>query len=135
MRHTDDTDLICGVDMNRNVIVLGASHKPDRYSYKAVELLREKGYNPIPVHPRGNPVSGIAARTSLDEVKEDVGTITFYVNASVSSTLADEILSINPERVIFNPGAENEELKKRCKEHGIKTVNACTLVLLKTGQF
>lgn len=121
--------------MNTNVVVLGASDKPHRYSYKAVELLREKGYDPIPVHPRGRPVSGIPARTSLTEVTEDVDTVTLYVNAFVSSNAAEEIVNLHPRRVIFNPGAENEELAARCRESGIETTNACTLVLLKTSQF
>ncbi len=121
--------------MNTHVVVLGASDKPDRYSYKAVELLREKGYDPIPVHPRGRAVSGIPARRSLAEVTEDVDTVTLYVNASVSAQMAEEIVNMRPRRIIFNPGAENEELAVRCRESGIETMNACTLVLLKTAQF
>jgi len=121
--------------MNKNVVVLGASHKPDRYSYKAVELLREKGYNPIPVHPRGNGVSGVPARVSLDEVNEEVDTVTLYVNSRVSSELADGIISLKPRRVIFNPGAENSDLLEKLEQAGIEGREACTLVLLKTGQF
>ena len=121
--------------MNKNVIVLGASHKPDRYSYKAVELLKEKGYNPIPVHPRGNPVSGIPVRISLSDVKEEVDTISVYVNKNISLPMKDEIIKLKPRRVIFNPGAENRSLAAELDKQGIQTVEACTLVLLKTGQF
>ena len=121
--------------MNTHVVVLGASDKPHRYSYKAVELLREKGYDPIPVHPRAREVSGIPVRASLAEVTEDVDTVTLYVNATVSSGMAEEILALRPRRIIFNPGAENEELAARCGESGIEAVRACTLVLLKTEQF
>jgi predicted CoA-binding protein len=121
--------------MSKNVVVLGASHKPERYSYKAVGLLREKGYNPIPVHPRGNPVGGIPARISLNEVEEDVDTVSVYVNKNISGKMTDEIIALNPKRVIFNPGAENESLEKELEKNGIKAVEACTLVLLRTGQF
>jgi uncharacterized protein len=37
--------------MNKNVVVLGASPKEDRYSNKALKLLSEKGYNAISVNP------------------------------------------------------------------------------------
>ena len=38
-----------------NVAVLGASNKPDRYSYKAVKKLSEKGHVPLtrPPDPQG----------------------------------------------------------------------------------
>lgn len=121
--------------MKTNVVILGASHKPDRYSYRAVEFLQKKGYNPIPVHPRGNSVCGIDTRTSLAEVDEDIDTITLYVNSTISSKSADAIIEASPRRVIFNPGAENRPLLERLQSNGIECREACTLVLLRTGQF
>jgi len=45
------------------------------------------------------------------------------------------ILALKPKRIIFNPGAENEELAELARLKGIKALDACTLVLLSTGQY
>jgi hypothetical protein len=47
----------------------------------------------------------------------------------------DYILSLNPKRIIFNPGTENYELEKMAEEKGIEPVEACTLVMLSIGQY
>jgi hypothetical protein len=45
------------------------------------------------------------------------------------------ILSLKPQRVIFNPGTENDELEELLKASDISYMEACTLVLLNTGQY
>ena len=117
------------------VAVLGASPKEDRYSFKAMRMLREHGHQPIPIHPAGHTVDGIAGLKSLSEIDQPVDTLTFYVNSKISSGLKDDILKLNPRRVIFNPGAENEELAEVLESAGIEVVIACTLVMLATGAF
>lgn len=118
-----------------NVAVLGASGKPDRYSYKAVMLLREKGHRPLPVHPSLPEVAGIAVYPSLKDITEDIHTISVYLSARNSNRVAGDILESGARRVIFNPGAENADLAAKLKAGNIEPVEACTLVLLKTGQF
>ncbi len=118
-----------------NVAVLGASDKPERYSYKAVEMLAEKGHAVFPVHPAAASVVGRPVFKRLVDIAEPLDTITVYLGAERSSALADEIAGARPRRVIFNPGAENPELAKRLEAAGVETVNACTLVMLRTGRF
>lgn len=117
------------------VAVLGASPKEDRYSLKAMRLLKEHGHRPIPIHPAGHTVDGVTGLRSLSEIEQPVDTLTVYVNSKISNSQKDEILELNPRRVIFNPGAENEELAETLKNSGIEIVNACTLVMLTTGAF
>jgi hypothetical protein len=117
------------------VVVLGASPKPERYSNQAVAMLLECDYDVIPVNPSGATVHGLAAAKSLDEIKSEVNTLTMYVGAQISSAREAAILKLNPERVIFNPGSENPALESTLADAGIKVIHACTLVLLRTGQF
>jgi len=117
------------------VAVLGASTKEDRYSFQAVRLLKENGHQPIPVHPAGHTVDGIPGVKSLDDIKGSIDTLSVYVNADISDAEYDRIIKLNPRRVVFNPGAENDVLAARLEEQGIETVKACTLVLLRTEQF
>ncbi len=117
------------------VAVLGASPKEDRYSYKAMVLLKEYGYQPIPVHPSGHVVEGQVSLKSLDDIKEPVDTLTMYVGPDISKGELERILKLKPRRVIFNPGAENYELSEKLQAAGIEVVQACTLVMLRTGLF
>ena len=118
-----------------NVAVIGASDNPERYSYKAVKLLTQKGHQVFPVHRRIKSIDGEPVYEYIGDIKEPVDTVTLYVGADISSQLADEILAKKPSRIIFNPGAENPELMNKAAGAGVKTVNACTLVMLNTSQF
>lgn len=118
-----------------NVAVIGASDKPERYSYLAVKLLQEKGHTVFPVHQRIKMIDGQKVYPSIKDITEPIDTISLYVAADVSTQLSRDLFEKNPKRIIFNPGAENSELEKSASMVGIKTLNACTLVMLRTGQF
>lgn len=118
-----------------NVAVIGASKKPERYSYRAIKLLGEKGHNVFPVHPALRNVDGVKVYRSLNDIKDYIDTITFYVSAQNSDRITDDILRTVPRRAIFNPGAENASLAEKLKRINIEVLEACTLVLLKTNQF
>jgi predicted CoA-binding protein len=120
------------------VAVLGASSDPNRYSYKALELLKQYGHRPLPIHPREKIILDLNVVSSLRDLinqKESVDTLTMYVNPALSTPLTADILELKPKRVIFNPGTENPPLQKELASHGIKVEEACTLVLLRTGQY
>jgi len=118
-----------------NAAVLGASPKEDRYSFKAVHMLKEHGYTPIPVHPAGHTVDGIPGVKSITEIKSPLDTLTMYVNAAISDKEYDNIIALKPRRVIFNPGSENSALAEKLRKAGIEVVEACTLVMLQTNQY
>ena len=118
-----------------NVVVVGASDKPDRYSYKAVMLLKEKGHTVFPVHPRIKTINGMEVFPSIQNISAAIDTVSLYVAADISNVMVEDILNTKPKRIIFNPGAENPSLFQKGNDSGIKTLNACTLVLLNTGQF
>lgn len=122
-------------DDKQNVVVLGASPKADRYSNKAVRLLVQHGHRVIPVHPTVETIEGLAVSHNLSDITDHIDTLTVYVSETVSSSLQDDMLGLHPDRVLFNPGAENAPLRKTLEQHGIRTREACTLVLLTTGQF
>ena len=118
-----------------NVAVIGASNNPERYSYKAVMLLKEKGHTVFSVHQRIKEIEGTMVFPSIRDVPQKIDTVSLYVAADISTKIGDELLAVQPRRVIFNPGAENPELAARASALGILPVNACTLVMLRTGQF
>ena len=121
--------------MAETVVILGASINPDRYSYKTQQVLMEKGYTPVPVNPRYDQIDGIQCYSELKSLECNIDTITIYVKPAILRNMTEDIIHVNPRRVIFNPGAECREVSARLESAGIKVQNACTLVLLNTSQF
>lgn len=117
------------------VVVIGASKNPERYSNKAIKMLLEYGHQPVPVAPALDQVEGLPALARPEEVSGAVDTVTMYVGPARQQDLLDAIIALKPRRVIFNPGTENVEAYARLAAAGIETTEACTLVLLRTGQF
>ncbi|MFZ8933047.1 MAG: CoA-binding protein [Bacteriovoracaceae bacterium] len=119
---------------NLNVAILGASDHEYRYSYKANSLLKENGFNTFLVNPNHDVIKGQKCFKSVSELN-DIDTITVYVRDSISNSMIDDIIKLAPRRVIFNPGSENDLIYKQLQDNKIIVEQACTLVLLNTGQF
>jgi uncharacterized protein len=117
------------------VAVIGASPKPDRYAYKAMQMLREYGHQAVPVNPAFAEVLGEKCYPTISDIPTKIDTATLYVGKHRSDLLAGQILGAHPRRIIFNPGAENAELAKRADELAIETIEGCTLVMLRSGLF
>ena len=119
---------------SKKTVVLGASPNPDRYSNMAVRRLRNAGH-PVSAIGRNPATIGDVEIATEQQAITDVDTVTLYLNAGNQKEYYDYILSLHPRRIIFNPGAENPELEALASAHGIQPVEACTLVLLSTGQY
>jgi predicted CoA-binding protein len=118
----------------KKTLVLGASDNPSRYSYLAINRLRQRGHPVVAIGRRVGNVSDVALIKDKIAV-DDIDTVTLYLNNKHQQEYHDYILSLKPKRIIFNPGAENPELEKLAEENWIETMEACTLVLLSTGQY
>jgi len=115
-------------------MVLGASVKEERYSNKAIKLLREYEHEVVAIGLREGKVGDVSIRTDRPEM-DDIDTITLYLSPKNQVPYEEYIFKIAPKRVIFNPGTENPDFQNRLKEKGIFCEVACTLVLLRTSQF
>jgi uncharacterized protein len=116
----------------KKTIVLGATPNADRYAYQAVCLLSEKGHEVIPVGIRKGNIEGILIQNGMPII-ENVDTITLYINEKLQPNYYDYIFSLNPKRLIFNPGTENMALISLAKARGIDIEIGCTLVMLRIG--
>jgi len=121
--------------MKENVAILGASKKEERYSNKALRMLLEYGHSVYPVHPVLQDIEGHKVYSELKDIQDNINTLTVYVSPKWITPMIDEIVKLNPGRVILNPGTESDELKTALDGAGIPWLEACTLVLLRTGQF
>ncbi|MCK4906778.1 MAG: CoA-binding protein [Spirochaetes bacterium] len=118
-----------------NVAIYGASQKRERYSKLVYDLLKEKGYNIFPIHPKLTEIEGTKVYRSLSEITEKIDTITMYVSEKRHDLIEDDLLNTDARRVVFNPGTENQSLQQKLEESGKLVVEGCSLVMLKTGQW
>lgn len=122
---------------HKKTLVIGASTNPERYAYKAIQSLTNHkhpviaiGNKPETIMPHNIPIY-----TQLIYPIPNLHTISLYINPDIQKQYYDYIISLKPQRIIFNPGTENDELQQLAEKNNIFTLHACTLVLLSTAQY
>jgi hypothetical protein len=121
--------------MEKNkTLVLGASDNPARYSNMAIRMLRNHGHDVAAIGAKDTRVEDVEVSREKS-MREDIDTVTLYLNPVLQQPYYDYILSLNPRRIIYNPGTENPELQEMAEKRGIENMEACTLVLLSTSQY
>jgi uncharacterized protein len=119
---------------NKKTLVLGASTKPERYSFKAITKLIENGHSVLAIGQNTGEIAGVKIYTKAIPLSK-VNTVSLYLNAVRQKDYYNYIVEAQPKRVIFNPGTENPEFYQLLELNGIKVEIACTLVLLATNQY
>jgi predicted CoA-binding protein len=115
-------------------IVLGASPNPERYAHKAVLLLQKNGIETFPIGIKKGSINGLQIINGKPML-ENIHTVTLYLGINAQQEYYNYLLDLNPKRVIFNPGTENNELQNILTQKGIECVEYCTLVMLSIGMF
>ncbi|GAA4454856.1 CoA-binding protein [Rurimicrobium arvi] len=118
----------------KKTLVLGASENPDRYSNMAIRRLRAHQHEVLAIGNKEGKVLDVAIQKETEPF-EHIDTVTLYLNPRNQQAYYDYIIKLHPKRIIFNPGTENPDLEARANAAGIETMEACTLVLLSTGQY
>jgi predicted CoA-binding protein len=118
----------------KKTLIIGASPNPERYAYRAAHMLTRKGYDIVNIGIKNGAVAGVEIEKP-GAIHSDIDTITLYIGPHLQAQYYNYILETNPKRVVFNPGTENAELENLLVSNGIEPVEACTLVLLSTGQY
>ena len=120
--------------MEKTTLIIGASTNPERYSYKAAERLISHGHAIKMIGRREGVLFENKIYDSLEQF-DDIDTVTLYVGPQHQPAYYDYIVSLDPRRVIFNPGTENPDFYDILKKADITCEVACTLVLLSTDQY
>lgn len=120
--------------MGKYTLVIGASENPERYSNKAIVRLKQHGHSIAAIGNKDGIVDGVRISSEKNSF-EGIDTVTIYLGVPHQAAYIDYVLSLKPKRIIFNPGTENDDFEAKAKEQGIQTMEACTLVMLGTGQY
>lgn len=122
--------------MSKKTVILGASPNPSRYAFTAAKMLQEKNIDFVPVGIKKGEVLGKKILNLREKPPiPEVDTITVYIGPQNQPEWYEYLLSLKPNRVIFNPGSENKEFMDLLKEKSIEVIPACSLVMLSSGQF
>jgi predicted CoA-binding protein len=119
--------------MQKTTLVLGASARPERFSYEAIRSLRKYNIPVIALGRREADLGDIKIRKGTPDDITGVHTVTLYMSAKNQKEYYSYIISLKPKRIIFNPGTINPELARMAIQNGIKVINECMLVMLNKG--
>ena len=115
-------------------LVIGASENTSRYSNIAINMLAEYKHEVVGIGSKAGNVAGVEFGTEQVPFS-DIDTVTMYVGPQNQEKVIPYVLDLKPRRIIFNPGTENQTFANAAEKQGIEVVEACTLVMLRTGQF
>lgn len=120
--------------MSKKTLIIGASENPERYAFKAIQKLRSNNHPVVAISKKAGKVADVEFDTDLTPYK-DIDTVSLYIGPKHQPEYYDYIIQLSPNRVVFNPGTENEEFFQKLHDAGITYEAACTLVLLSTGVY
>ena len=120
--------------MSKNTLVIGASTKKERYSYRVIEKLIIKNHKVFALGKKKGMIKDIIIHPNFQNFNS-IHTITLYISPKIQENYYDYVLKLNPKRVIFNPGTENVHFTDILTKNSICWENSCTLVLLSTNQY
>ncbi len=120
----------------KKTVIVGATTNSSRYAYLAAELLTNHKHEIVLLGIKKGEVFG----KSILNIREkpaipDVDTITLYIGSKHQPEWYEYLIGLKPKRIIFNPGTENTDFEKMAVAAGIEAIEACTLVMLGTGQY
>lgn len=112
------------------VAILGASSNRDKFGNKSVRAHAHRGWTVFPVNPKESEIEGHKAYKSIKDIPEKLDRVSVYLPAAVAMGLLEDIASMKPGEVYFNPGADDPEVIKKADDLGLNTVKACSIVAI-----
>jgi len=100
----------------------------------AIKMLREYDHEVVALGLREGSVAGVDFITTFPS-EEEIDTVTLYVGPRHQPGFFDQVVNLQPRRVIFNPGTENPDFYSILKDANIDIIEACTLVMLRSGVY
>jgi hypothetical protein len=120
--------------MGKKTLIIGASENPERYAFKAIQNLRNNNHPVVAISKKKGKVADVEFETTLPDLT-DIDTVSLYIGPKHQAEYIDYVIGLKPNRVVFNPGTENDAFFEKLNQAGIPFEAACTLVLLSTGLY
>lgn len=112
---------------------MGASPRPERDSYKCMQVLLNAGYQIIPVNPSeaGNNILGQRCYDSLASIQQPVDMVEIFRSSQAALGVTQEAISIGANVVWMQLEVFNQQAAELAESAGIKVVmNRCPKIEL-----
>jgi len=120
----------------KKTAIIGATPNPARYAFIAARMLTDYGHPIVPLSIKRGSVAGVDLVDLRQKPDlEDIDTVTLYLGPKHQPEWYEYLLSLQPNRFIFNPGTENPEFYQLIEDQDIEAIQACTLVMLRSGTY
>ncbi len=121
---------------SKKTVIIGATTNKGRYAFMAAERLKGANIDFVPIGIKKGEVFGKSILPIREKpMVSDVHTVTMYIGSQNQHEWYNYILSLKPQRILFNPGTENEAFQNMARQQNVEVVEGCTLVMLGVGTY
>jgi len=112
----------------KKVAIIGASRDMSKYGNKSVRAHLKQAWQVYPVNPKEDEIEGLKCYHDINDIKEKLDRISFYVPPAIGIKLLEKIRDKDIQEIFINPGAESDELIARAEELDLKIIQACSII-------
>ncbi|HDQ22854.1 MAG TPA: CoA-binding protein [Candidatus Uhrbacteria bacterium] len=110
--------------------IAGATQNHEKYGYKVLIDLKNKGYNVIPINPNYNEISGLKCYPDLISLDDRPDVVVLVVGEKNAQKIVQDCVELNLNRIWFQPGSEYDQAVKMAKTAGFEImVGECIMQL------
>ena len=121
---TDPAAIKALLEETRTIVMIGASDRPDRASYRVMAMLQGHGYRVIPVNPQitGEHVHGEYVFRDLSQIGEPIDMVDIFRRSDAAGAAVDEAIASGARSVWMQLGVIDAAAAARAEAAGLKVV-------------
>lgn len=102
--------------------VVGATQNEDKYGYKVLVDLKDKGYKVVPVNPKYLEVAGLTCYPDLITLDERPDVVVLVVGEENAKKVVQNCIDSALDKLWFQPGSEYDEAVALANSAGLNIV-------------
>lgn len=108
--------------------IVGATQNKDKYGYKILVDLKDKGYKVVPVNPKYLEVAGLTCYPDLITLDERPDVVVFVVGEENAKKVVQNCVDSQLTKLWFQPGSEYDQAVALAKSAGLdKVIGKCIM--------
>ena len=109
--------------------IVGATANKNKYGYKVLVDLKNKGFKVVPVNPKYEEVAGVPCSPDLISLEERPDVVILIVGQENAKKIVKECLDLKLNRLWFQPGSEFRDAINMAQSAGFKImVDKCIMM-------
>lgn len=106
----------------KNIVIVGASNKPERASNGIMKFLMGKGYNCYPVNPTEDEILGIKAYKSVKDVPVTPDLVDVFRKSEACPEIVKESVEKEAKFIWLQEEVYSEEAARIADEHNVPII-------------